>query len=428
MVTCVTSPRTGFWTLAIRALRFFEPEGKEADLACQVIAIMDWAVEYNEFMTQPLPEIPTELQVPYSGSRQDRGQFPLAPTLVETSSMDVCIRCQAQWTYLCAILQYFEDDMAAREGALYGGRTCQPSALMQYIMDHVNPGLPEHFWVEWLSIVGSTPWLIAREHMSQEDQDRFNNEPLSDSAMDLEVATEEVCERQVRDKIQRMVIDQPKDTPQNLVDVPPQATGRTPLLPLEEQPHKFVPDKNWTLVTGKTGRKTEALEGELVELTDLDVELGVKDVQEVLDNYLTEDAVAVQNLIHVELGLTGGEDLETMGVAVETVEAMEVDPPMVFKVETTHLPMHNRMPEAPMGTFQPELTSLRYTPSLIGSVDTPLSPITAADNTLLDVTDLETQSLKTSKAPGAGRPEGSPDQESPLKPGMTLWKRKPPPM
>ena len=50
----------------IRALRFFEPEGKEADLACQVIAIVDWAMEYNEFMTHPLPEVPTELQVPYS--------------------------------------------------------------------------------------------------------------------------------------------------------------------------------------------------------------------------------------------------------------------------------------------------------------------------------------------------------------------------
>ena len=51
----------------IRALRFFEPEGKEADLTCQVIVIADWAVEYNEFMTHPLLEVPTELQVPYSG-------------------------------------------------------------------------------------------------------------------------------------------------------------------------------------------------------------------------------------------------------------------------------------------------------------------------------------------------------------------------
>ena len=63
----------GRYLQEIRALQFFELEGKEADLACQVIAITDWAVEYNEFMTHPLPEIPTELLVPYSGPRQGRG-------------------------------------------------------------------------------------------------------------------------------------------------------------------------------------------------------------------------------------------------------------------------------------------------------------------------------------------------------------------
>ena len=158
----------GRYLQEIRALWFFEPEGKEADLACQVIAIMDWAVEYNEFMTYPLPEIPTELLVPYSGPRQGRGQFPLAPALEETSSMDVRIWCQARWTYFCAILQYFE------ESALYSGRIHWPSALVLYIMERVNSGLPEHFQVEWPSIVGSTPWLIAWDHMTREDQDRFN--------------------------------------------------------------------------------------------------------------------------------------------------------------------------------------------------------------------------------------------------------------
>ena len=182
----------GWYPQEIRALRFFELEGKEADLACQVIAITDWAVEYNEFMTHPLPEIPTELLVLYSGPRQGRGQLSLAPTFEDTHSTDVRIRCQAQWTYLCTILQYFEDDMATREGDLYGGRVRWPSALVLYIMECVNPGLPEHFWVEWSSIVGSTPWLAAQDHMTPENKDRFNNEPLSDLATDLEVATEEV--------------------------------------------------------------------------------------------------------------------------------------------------------------------------------------------------------------------------------------------
>ena len=250
----------GQYLQEIRALRFFEPEGKEADLACQVIAITDWAVEYNEFMTHPLLEIPTELLVPYSGPRQGRGQFPLAPTFEDTHSTDVRIRCQARWIYLCAILQYFEDDMATREGALYGGRVRRPSALVLYIMERVNPGLPEHFRVEWPSIVGSTPWLAARDHMTPENKDRFNNEPLSDLATDLEVATEEVYERHVRERAQRVAADHSEDTSHEPPTAPPQATGEASLPAPEERPHKFVPDSNWTMLTGKTGWDTDLSE------------------------------------------------------------------------------------------------------------------------------------------------------------------------
>ena len=254
--------------------------------------------------------------------------------------------------------------------------------------------------------------------------------------MDLELATEEVYERQVQERIQRTDADQPKDAPQNPMAVPPQATREAPLPPPEEHPHKFILDSNWTLLTGKTGRSTdpseaptkvEAPAGELMELTALDVELGVADVQQVLPDYLIEDAMVVQNLIRAEPGLTGSEIPETAEAVVETAEAMEVDPPVVLMAESIHLPMDTGLPKAPVGTFQLELTRPGYTPSLIGSVDAPPSPITAADNALLDAADHRTQPPDISKAPGAGRLEGSPGQEPPSKPGMTLRKRKPPP-
>ena len=70
------------------------------------------------------------------------------------------------WIYLCAILQYYEDNMAAWEGALYGGKTRQPRALILYIMEHINPALLEHYQVQWHNIVGKTPWLTARDHLS----------------------------------------------------------------------------------------------------------------------------------------------------------------------------------------------------------------------------------------------------------------------
>ena len=129
--------------------RYFSIKQQAGRFAQKVRKSMaDLVVEYNELSNHPLLVIPPELQVPYSGPQHGKGQFPLAPTLEESSFTDVRIRCQARWTYLCAILQYFEDDMAAWEGALYGGKTHRPSALVLYIIEHVNPGLLEHFWVE----------------------------------------------------------------------------------------------------------------------------------------------------------------------------------------------------------------------------------------------------------------------------------------
>ena len=157
-------------------------------------------------------------------------------------------------------------------------------------------------------------------------------------------------------------------------------------------------------------------------LTDLDGELGAEDVWEILGDYLTEDAMAVRDLLLSEPGLTGGESMEIL----EAAEAMEVDLPMMLMAKATHLPMDTGQPGVPPGTFQLELAELGYTPSLIGSMDTPPSPIMAVDNALLDITDPGAQTLETSKAPGPGRPEGSPSQGSPSKPGMTLRKRKPP--
>ena len=85
--------------------------------------------------------------------------------------------------------------------------------------------------------------------------------------------------------------------------------------------------------------------------------------------------------------------------------------------ETQDQPMETEQSEASPGTFQPELGTPGYTPSLIGSIDSPPSPITAKDNALLD-TDLDAPGLGQLKALAARRPEGSPKSK------MTLRKQK----
>ena len=67
-------------------------------------------------------------------------------------------------------------------------------------------------------------------------------------------------------------------------------------------------------------------QGNLWCLTDLEAELGAENVKEVLGNYLSEDAVAVWDLLLNEPGLTGSESTEFL----EATEAMEVDQPVML--------------------------------------------------------------------------------------------------
>ena len=72
----------------VKALQFFHPE-EDVDLACKVLAIADWAEEYNQLSTHLIPEILAALLTPYSGSLQARGQFPSPPPAEEIGVTDV---------------------------------------------------------------------------------------------------------------------------------------------------------------------------------------------------------------------------------------------------------------------------------------------------------------------------------------------------
>ena len=72
----------------VRALPFFQWDDN-VDLACRVLAIADWAEEFNGMSTHAVPDILPALQSMYSSPMQARGQFPLQPTLNETRVTDV---------------------------------------------------------------------------------------------------------------------------------------------------------------------------------------------------------------------------------------------------------------------------------------------------------------------------------------------------
>ena len=359
--------------------------------------------------THPIPDIPSALEVPYSGPQQVRGPFPLQPILEESGTTDVRTQSQVIWTYLCVILQYYEDDMVAREGSLYGGKTRWPSALVLYIMAHVNPGLLEHYQVEWTSIVRSTPWLATWDHLSEEELHRFYQEPGPEVPSELELTTEDVYSRDVEDAAQQESGNQPviplhADEVQTRNSLGPQlqqfedvpdSQQQQPPTEQEDPPHKFKLGADWVMVTkSKTGLGTEGAQpgNTTTELDSLDKELGKDKVKDVLGNYfLDETESTVQGLIHDNPGLTRS----------KSEEAMEVDFQTEPTAETQDQPMDTDQLGSSLETFQPELTGPRYTLSLVRSANPPPSPIMAKGNALLDAPDPETPGQEQSKAPGA---------------------------
>ena len=316
--------------LEIQSLQFFQPDN-HIDLTCQVLAITNWAEEFNELSHNPIPEIQEALLIPYSGPRKAWGQFPLPPSLEESWVTDVRTWSQAVWTYLCAILQYFEDDMATQEGALYGGKTCKPSALVLYFMEHVNPGLSEPYQVHWPSIVGKTPWLAFQDHLSGDELEWFYQEPGPDDPKELEQATEDMCHRADEDAAQREELDRPIP-PSHANEAQTRNSPGVQLLDYEDtpgiqtqpapstspdRPHKFEPGPDWTEITGsRMGPGAPEAQPGTTPADSLDIELGKDKVNDVLGDYMpeteTETESADKNLLRAHPELVGSEAPEAM--------------------------------------------------------------------------------------------------------------------
>ena len=395
-----------------------------------MLAIANWGEEFNELSHNPIPEIPEALLSPYNGSKRGQGQFPLPPSSEKPGITDVQTRSQVVSIYLYAILQYYEDDMAAREGALYGGKTRKPSALVLYIMEHVNPGLPEPYRVHWHNIVGKTPWLAFWESLNGKELQRFYQKPGPDNLSELEKATKDVYCRGVEDAAQREGVDWPippshtnkaqtRNSPgvqlPDYKDTPDRQTQQTPS-DLPEHPHKFELGPDWTkIMESRTspGAAEEQQPG-TTPADSLDKELGKDKVNDVLGDYLEETKTksAVKNLLRAHPELAGNEAPEEMDV--------DEQPSPESVVETQGVrdqPMEREQTGVSLGFFQPELGMPGYNQSLVGSTDPSPSPVTAEENALLDA-DWDVPGLNQSKAPGASRLDGSPGSK------MVLRKRK----
>ena len=124
----------------VKSLRYF---GRNArDFAMGIVAITDWGRRYlDKGLKYPIPTIPPYLFTPLPESRQSGAQVPVKPSQLAGPGGDVCHRSPESWKWLVTVLQFWTDKATVADGTMYGGRVHPASALAEYMMDTVNPGL-----------------------------------------------------------------------------------------------------------------------------------------------------------------------------------------------------------------------------------------------------------------------------------------------
>ena len=147
----------------VKSLRYF---GRNAcEFAMGIVAIADWGRRYlDKGLKYPIPTIPPYLFTPLPEARQSGAQVPVRPSQLRGPGGDVRHRSWESWKWLVTVLQFWTDEATVTDGAVYGGRVHPASALVQYVMDTVNPGLEPRSKVSWEDVITRTPWLTKRLH------------------------------------------------------------------------------------------------------------------------------------------------------------------------------------------------------------------------------------------------------------------------
>ena len=176
----------------INSLRYF---GRNAScFALQIVAIADWGWKYMDVgFKYPIPVFPQFLFTPVPDSHQGRAQVPVKLSQVHTPRGDVCQRSREAWKWMVAVLQFWGDEASTADGIAYRGCECPISALAEYVLNTINPGLDPGSKITWDDVVTRTPWMAKRLHSmtaTQEMTVRRQPLPVQGKSSELEVVLE----------------------------------------------------------------------------------------------------------------------------------------------------------------------------------------------------------------------------------------------
>ena len=162
--------------------------------ALQIVAIADWGRKYMDVgFRYPIPMFPQFLFTPILESHQGRSQVPAKPSQVHAPGGDVRQRSREAWKWMVAILQFWEDEASTADGVVYRGHECPVSALAEYVLNTINPGLDPGSKITWDDMVTQTPWLTKRLHSmtaTQEMTVKCQALPVPGESLELKVVLE----------------------------------------------------------------------------------------------------------------------------------------------------------------------------------------------------------------------------------------------
>ena len=101
---------------------------------------------------------------------------------------------------MVAVLQFWGDEASTADGIIYGGCIRPVSALAEYILNTINPGLDSGSKITWDDVVTLTPWMAKRLQgmtAAQELTVRHQALPVPGESSELEVVLEKRYSEQV---------------------------------------------------------------------------------------------------------------------------------------------------------------------------------------------------------------------------------------
>ena len=118
---------------------------------------------------------------------------------------------------MVAVLQFWEDEASTADGKVYGGCERPVSALAEYVLNTINPGLDSGSKIMWDDVVAQTPWMAKWLYgmmAAQEMTVKHQALPIPGESSELEVVLEKrYSEELLRSKGRGKLVAQKPTTP-----------------------------------------------------------------------------------------------------------------------------------------------------------------------------------------------------------------------